>query len=372
MNCQDPFREVRIQSKEAKRQEEHQLAVVTETSRRSKLGTYAKRIGIFRSSRSISPIITAIALALAFGLPLFIGSSNQASLGQYVIYFIWITLAESWNLVGGYAGLINLGMVYFFALGSITTSVLLAAGFSFPICILASIAVGAIAALVLIPTFRLRSDYFAIATLVIPIVLKPIVEYAFSHSNFSWPSGLVISETLFYELGVGMTAATIFGIFFMMKSRIGMALRGVGDDEYASASVGVNILLFKTIALVVSGIIATVAGAYYLGYILAVNTSLFLNLTFSLYPIFMVIIGGIGTFEGPIVGALLFSAITYEVNSYLPSSNLEVLLFSLIIMVVAVLLPKGIVPTLSRYLARKRAVARADERKGAVKVEAPD
>lgn len=310
----------------------------------------------------MSPVITAIALALAFALPLFLGPSKQAYLGQYVIYFIWITLAESWNLVGGYAGLINLGMVYFFALGSITTSILLTAGFSFPFCIFASALVGVVSALVLIPTFRLRSDYFAIATLVIPIILKPMIEYAFHHSNFSWPATFVISETAFYEVGVGITAATIFGIFFMMKSRIGMALRGVGDDEYASASVGVNVLLFKTIALVVSGVIATIAGAYYLGYILAVNTSLFLDLTLSLYPIFMVIIGGVGTFEGPIVGALLFSAITYEVNSYFPSSNIEVLLFSLIIMAVAVLLPKGLVPSISRYFAKRRAAAKARSR----------
>jgi branched-chain amino acid transport system permease protein len=159
---------------------------------------------------------------------------------------------------------------------------------------------------------------------------------------------------MFYEFGVILTAVTIFGIYFMMKSRIGMALRGVGDDEYASATLGVNILLFKTIALVVSGVISAVAGSYYLSYILAVNSSIFLNLTFSLYPIFMVIIGGIGTFEGPIVGALLFSAITYEVNSYFPSSTIEVLIFSVVIMAVAVLLPKGLVPSIRRFVTLRR------------------
>ena len=140
-----------------------------------------------------------------------------------------------------------------------------------------------------------------------------------------------------------------------------MALRGVGDDGYASSTLGVNVFLFKTIALVGSGIITAIAGSYYLGYILAVNTSIFLNLTFSLYPIFMVIIGGIGTFEGPIIGALLFSGITYEVNTYFPSSDIEVLIFSIVIMAVAVLLPKGFAPSIKRFVSSMRRTAKQNK-----------
>jgi len=298
-------------------------------------------------------MVVGVGLALAFLYPFTLSANNQGSLGIFVIYFIWITLAESWNLVGGYAGLINLGLVSFFALGSVLTSVLLFAGVPFAACLFVSAIGGALFALVLTPTFRLRSDYFAIATLVIPIVLKPIVEYAFRGASFDWPSGLILNETLFYEIGVGLSAVTIFGIYFMMRSRIGMALRGVGDDEYAVAAVGVDVLRFKTVALLVSGIIASVTGSYYLGYILAVNSSIFLNLTFSLYPIFMVIIGGIGTFEGPILGAMLFSLITYEVNTYFPSSDIEVLIFSIVIMLVAVLLPKGLIPSIRRFIGQR-------------------
>jgi branched-chain amino acid transport system permease protein len=314
----------------------------------------AKRVGIFGSSRSISPIIVAIGLLLALLYPLVLGTSGVGYLGILEIYFIWIILAESWNLVGGYAGLINLGMVAFFGLGSVLTSIALVSGFPFGLAILVSALGGGIFALILTPTFRLRTDYFAIATLVIPIVLKPVVEYTQKHANYQWPSGLPINQLEFYEIGVVLTAVTIFGIYFMMRSRIGMALRAVGDDEQVSSTVGVNVLVFKMIALIVSGMIAAAAGSYYLSYILAVNTSIFLNLTFSLYPIFMVIIGGVGTFEGPIVGALLFSGITYEVNSYFPSSNIEVLIFSVVIMIVAVLLPKGLVPSIRRFFSGRR------------------
>src|SRR5579862_7633738 len=209
----------------------------------SRTRSFAKRIGIFSSSSSgstFSPIVVAVGLFVALVYPFFLGPSSEGVLGILVIYFIWIILAESWNLVGGYAGLINLGLVSFFGLGSVVTSVVLYAGFGLPIAILASALAGAVFALILTPTFRLRTDYFAIATLVIPIVLKPIVEYEAKHSNFEWPSGLVINGVTFYETGVILTIATVFGIYFMMKSRIGMALRVVGDDEYASATLEIG------------------------------------------------------------------------------------------------------------------------------------
>jgi len=271
-----------------------------------------------------------------------------------VIYLVWITLAESWNLLGGYAGLINLGIGAFFSMGCVVSSVLLNLGVSIIPAMLVAGLVGAILALALTPTFRLRSDYFAIGTLVIPFLLKPLVEYFAKKSNFDVPIGIVLNPTLFYYTGLGMCGITIFGILLLMRSRIGMALRGIGDDEYASSALGVNVLMFKTITLVVSGFIASVAGAYYLGIIGAVNTTIFDNLSFSLFPAFMVIIGGIGTFEGPILGAILFSAVSYGAVVYFQGTSFEVLVFSIMIMFVAVVLPKGIIPTLRKYISRRK------------------
>lgn len=318
----------------------------------SKISRRFGGLGIFKSSRNSSPLIALIIIVLAGFVPLTVGANNQSILFQYVIYLVWITLAESWNLIGGYANLINLGMGAFFGLGAIVTSVLLLAGMPFyPSMIIAGF-VGVALALALTPTFRLKSDYFAIGSLVVPFVLKPIVEYFAKKSSFDMPFGVTLNSTEFYYAGLLMTGFAIFGIFFMMRSRIGMALRSIGDDEVAAASAGVNVLRFKMIALIVSGFIASVAGSYYLGILAAVNTSIFDDLTFSLFPAFMVIIGGIGTFEGPIVGSLLFSAVSFGAVVYFQGTNFEVLVFSIMIMFVAVVLPKGIIPTL-RKLARR-------------------
>jgi branched-chain amino acid transport system permease protein len=311
-------------------------------------------LGLFKSSHNVSAWITLVGLLLAGVAPLLTGTGNESILSQYVIYLVWITLAESWNLIGGYAGLINLGIGAFFSMGCVVASVLVNAGMSFVPAMLLSGFVGAILALALTPTFRLRSDYFAIGSLVIPFLLKPLVEFVSRKSSFDVPTGFVLNPAFLYYVGLGMCGLTIFGILLLMRSRIGMGLRAIGDDEFASSALGVNVLVFKMITLVISGFIASVAGAYYLGIIGAVNTTIFDNLSFSLFPAFMVIIGGIGTFEGPVVGAILFSVVSYGAVVYFQGTSFEVLVFSIMIMVVAVVLPKGIIPTLRKYLSKRK------------------
>ncbi len=309
------------------------------------------RAGLITKTLPFSPIIVATGLVLMATYPFLLASNQFVVLDELTIYFMWIILAEGWNLVGGYARLLNLGFAAFFVLGSSVANFALISGASLPVALLVAGCSGAILGFVLIPTFRLRSDYFAIGTLVIPLILQPIIALEFG-SNYILPSGVTTSPLIRYYAGVIMTTAAIFGIFLLMRSRVGLALRAIGNDEQASSSLGVNIVVYKTIAVVVSGFIASVAGAYYLFLFGSVSSSSFEDLTLSLYPIFMVIIGGIGTFEGPIIGALIFSGIYYTGNTLFPGSTFDVPLFALIIMAVAVLLPLGIAPTLKKLFSK--------------------
>ena len=303
-----------------------------------------------RASSGISPVIVLVGILFAAAYPSAL-SGNFNSLLVYIPYFTWIILAESWNVAGGYAGLLNLGLVGSFALGAFITALAMSSGFSlFPSMIFGGVA-GIILAVVLIPTFRLRSDYFAIATLVVPFMLKPIIEAVFPTTSFTTPRSEALTPIELYYFGLVLAAISIFAVYVLMRSRAGMALRAIGENEIASSSLGVNILLYKTVAIVLSGFFAAVAGGFFFQYI-AIDSNLFLNLNYSLFPIFMVIIGGIGTFEGPIVGALLFSLISYALNNDFPGTTYDVLIFSLVIMIVAVLLPKGIVP-FARKLVRR-------------------
>lgn len=303
---------------------------------------------------SATPLVAVLVVLILFGLyPLSIPSRGQNLLAVYAIYFVWIMLAESWNLVGGYAGLLNLGLVAFFALGGVVEAIALLVGLSFILSILLAGLAGTILGVALVPTFRLRSYYFAMATLVTPLIVKPIVEFLTNRSGFDVPRNAIFDSFTLYYVGLVMTGLAIFIVYLLMQSRIGLALRAIGDGEVASSSIGINVLLYKTVALVVSGFLASVAGAYYLQIIGTVNTNLFENLSFSLFPIFMVIIGGSATFEGPIVGAIVFSFTNYYITTRFPSSTLDTLILSVLIMVVAVLMPKGIVSSIKGLLRRR-------------------
>lgn len=305
--------------------------------------------GLFVKSHNVSPIITLIGIVIVFLYANVIMRGNSNALLIYVPYLVWILLAESWNVAGGYAGLLNLGLVAFFGLGSVITGLSMVAGIPYSEALVLSGFSGALLAVAMIPTFRLKSDYFAIATLVLPFIIKPLAELIGRSSDYSTPAKYILSPLAYFNLGMFLVAATIFGIFFLIRSRVGIALRAVGDNEVASASLGVNVMLYKTAALVASGFIGAFAGGYFLQHF-SFSTISFEDLTYSLFPIFMVIVGGIGTFEGPIIGALIFSWISITLNTYFPGTAYAYLLFSIVIIVIAVLLPKGIVPSAIRAL----------------------
>jgi len=307
----------------------------------------------FGSKFAVPPLIVLAGLVAAGLYPLALPSSSLNALDVYAIYFVWIALAESWNLVGGYAGLLNLGLVAFFALGSVVGGLAFRSGQPVFVAIPLAGVAGALAALALTPTFRLRTYYFAMATLVVPLIFKPLVEYLTNTTIFVLPLSAISSPIYLYYTGLVLAALTIFGVYLLARSKVGVALRAVSDDELGSASIGINVPYYKTIALVASGFVAAAAGAYYLQVLGDVDTTLFLNLDFSLFPIFMVIIGGLATFEGPIIGAIVFSLISYWLTGALPGSTLDTFILSLLIIVVAVLLPKGILPSVRALLRRK-------------------
>ncbi len=311
----------------------------------------SRKVSVLRA-RNASQIVALIALVLAAMYPLALPPGGTRVLAVYAIYFMWISLAEAWNLVGGFAGLLNLGLSAFFALGGVVGAIVLSNGLPFVVSLLLAGVTGAGLGLALVPTFRLRSFYFAIATLVVPLIIKPIVEFLSNRADFVVPQNQILTATELYYAGLAIIGTTIFGIHVMMESRVGFALRALGDDETASSSLGINVLKYKSIALVVSGFVASMVGAYYLQIIGTVNTTLFEDLSFSLFPIFMVIIGGVGTFEGPVVGAIIFSVINYYLTSQFPGRTIDTFILSLMIIGVAVLLPKGLVPSFRRL--RKR------------------
>lgn len=270
------------------------------------------------------------------------GGFDLRVLGAFAIYFVWVTLAVSWNVAGGFAGLLNLGLVAFFGAGAVVGGVAMESGLPPAAAVLLSALAGALIAVCLTPTFRLKSFYFALGTFIVPYMVKPLVEVSSGAAVFRVPAAEILSPGELYYAGLGLAVFAVASVFLLMRSKAGFALRAIGNDEAASSAVGVNVNLYKAAALVVSGALASLAGVYYLEIAGTADTTIFQNLNFSLLPLFMVIIGGTGTLDGPVIGALIFSALSYFVTSQFPGSTLDVFVLSVAVIGVAMLRPRGL------------------------------
>ena len=189
--------------------------------------------------------------------------------------FMFVTLAQGWNLIGGFAGYPSFGNVVFFGLGGYTTAVLMAkAGAGFWITVPAAAAVGlGFAVLMGIPILRLKGHYFAIATLGVAEGMREVVinldgltggnkgitvPAVGTEATTSYPG-----NTGFYFYFLTLAVATVFMVWMVSRSRFGYALRAISQDEDAAAAAGINTTRAKIAAFALSGMVTALAGAIF-------------------------------------------------------------------------------------------------------------
>jgi branched-chain amino acid transport system permease protein len=265
--------------------------------------------------------IAAVVAALAAG-PWWL---SEAHLRDLVELFSLLAIAQMWNLLAGYAGLVSIGQQAFIGLGAYA---LFAFGDKRGVHPFVAVALaGLVCALISIPTaavaFRLRGGYFAIGTWVIAEVYRLLA------INMQWVGGgdgtLLFSAaridrelrahgTYFWALGLGV--ASVLGSWLLLRSRLGLALAAIRDEETAARSVGVSVLRAKVIVWVLAALGCGLAGAVYHLNLLRVQPDAAFTVNWSAYMIFIVVIGGIGTIEGPIVGTIVFFALQQELSQY--------------------------------------------------------
>jgi branched-chain amino acid transport system permease protein len=272
--------------------------------------------------RVVRPLVLlATTVALALG-PWWL---SEASTRNLVEFFCLLAIAQMWNLLAGFAGLVSIGQQAFVGFGAYALYGLADRAGLHPFFAVAL--AGLAAAAVSIPTaalaFRLRGGYFAIGTWVIAEV------YHLLAVNMQWVGGgdgtLLLSAaqidrtfrahgTYFWALGIGV--GSVVGSYALLRSRLGLALTAIRDEETAARSAGVDVLRAKVIVWVIAAFGCGLAGAVYHLNILRVQPDAAFTVNWSAYMIFIVVIGGIGTVEGPIVGAVVFFALQQKLSGY--------------------------------------------------------
>ena len=250
-------------------------------------------------------ILIPLAVLLAF-VPMVI--KKDSTINLIIVIYLYITLASSWNILGGYTGQTSLGHAAFFGLGSLATRLLWIKGFPLFASILAGAGLAvALAALIGAPAFKLKGVYFAIGTLALGQILNITVG-----NIFPTVAGLPVEALTAYNLTpryylmLGLAALTILVAYLLTSSRIGLGMMAVREEEDAAESLGVSALKHKLIALLVSAFLAGLAGGAFAYYHVSYYYQYPFTPIWSFDSLTMVFIGGQGTIIGPIVGAVFF------------------------------------------------------------------
>lgn len=285
-------------------------------------------------------IVSLLLIALLCVLPLLIEKDSVTNI--IVLVFIFIAMASSWNILGGYTGQTSLGHAAFFGLGSLATRMLWIKGFPLFASILAGggLAV-AFAALIGIPAFKLKGVYFAIGTLALAQILNITVGNVFPNI-----AGLPVEQLVAYELisryylSLGLAVTTVLVAYFLTTSRIGLGMMAVREEEDAAESLGVSALKHKLIALLVSAFLAGLAGGVFAYYHVSYYYQFPFTPVWSFDTLTMVYIGGQGTIIGPIIGAVFFvlvrELLVLNVGEY------HLIVFGVLFILVVLFLPGGL------------------------------
>jgi branched-chain amino acid transport system permease protein len=228
--------------------------------------------------------------------------------------FIYVLLAVMWNLLAGYAGLVSVGQQAFFGVGGYLALRLVDAGMT-PYLALVVGAVGA--GLVAIPisffALRLKGGEFAIAMWVIAEVLRIVVMFDPLVQGETGTSLLALNaldpdlrRNLTYWLGLGSLALMLVATYWLLRSRIGAAAQAIRDDEEAAASIGIDVMRVKQIIFVLAAFGCALAGTIWLASAITFLPRTNFGVQWTVFMLFMVLVGGLRTFEGPIIGAVIF------------------------------------------------------------------
>ncbi|WP_426392712.1 branched-chain amino acid ABC transporter permease [Variovorax sp. R-27] len=301
-------------------------------------------------------IEAAVVFALIALLPLLV--KNAYLRNVIVLTLMYAALAQSWNILGGYCGQISLGHALYFGVGAYAVSKLYVSYGVLPW--FGMLAGGGLAVLLALAlgygTFRLKGHYFSIATLVIAEMGLLIVhnwDWLGGATGIQWPFGpdswatlqFARDKTPYIFFALGLLVVTWLLTFFIEGSKWGYWWRAVKDHPEAAESLGVTVFRSKMAAAALSAFFTAIGGGFYAAFVSYVDPDSVMHFRFSLLMVLPVVLGGIGTLWGPILGAAILVPLSEFTRSYVGGSGggLDLMLYGGLVMAVALLKPEGLI-----------------------------
>ena len=312
--------------------------------------------------RIVLPVLCILALIV---VPVIF--RNPAFLQLMVLVLLYAYLTSSWNLVGGFAGVLPLGHTLFAGVGAYTSTLLF---IEFGLTPWIGMFVGALLAMVAgiligLPTLKLRGAYFALSSIAFLEGMRVVTENTKVVFGFkiNGPQGLLLplkgnslyyfqfdNKIWYYYVILIMTAIVLYITYKVSVSRLGYYLMAGGEDKEAAEALGVNVFRCKMIAMMMSTFLTAFGGTFYAQLVRYIYPRGIMNLEFAFEIAFIAIVGGRGTIAGPILGSFLLVPVAELTRIYLGGSYLGIHLamYGLVLMLVMIFQPRGITEPLTK------------------------
>lgn len=316
-----------------------------------------------RLRRAGGPVLALLIIVVAsvWGL----GPGTVATVRIVTIVLMYAALAQGWNLLGGYAGYVNFGTVIFFGIGAYTTAITASTWHLNPLVTapLAGLASAIVAAVIGIPTLRLRGGYFAIATFVLTLAVQalalilPITNGSQGKFVPSINMSLDRATRLFFVLFLGLTVLATLICWLVEHTRWQAALVAIREDEDAAEVLGVPTVRLKSTALVIGSVIAGVAGSFYAIQLFYIEPTGTFDFNVSLAVVVAAVIGGAGRWFGPLIGAVITQLLAQELFVHIQGVYNQ-LSYGALLVVVVLVAPRGLASLIRPPAGRRPAGSR--------------
>ena len=300
-------------------------------------------------------IIIVLAVLPIIGLP-------QQWLIYIRLFCIYLAIANMWNLLCGYSGLISLCQPAFIGLAGYTMIMLAWIGIPIYVGMIAGAIVAAIFALLIsVPVFRLRGIYFAIGTLVVPEALKYVFllwkpvggKLQGGGAGYVLKGAGEFSTVDVYWLALAIGLASIFLMWFILRSKLGLGLAAIRDNDTTAASSGINVFRLKLLTFIIGAIVTGIAGAiFYISQAAIEPTSAF-NIKWTMICILAAVIGGLRTQTGPIIGTIIVVFLHFALARY---AGYSLIIQGVILVGVMLAAPSGIMGVINKTRAYRSLV----------------
>jgi len=301
--------------------------------------------------------IPLIAVAIVLALLPVIGTPRAWLLYLY-LFFIYLAMANMWNLLAGYGGLISLCQPAFIGLAGYTLAIFVWIGLPLYLSLVAGAVIAAIfAMLISLPVFRLRGIYFAIGTIIVPEILRifflmwrPVGGVLYGKgAGYAVKGATAVSAMETYWLALVIGAVSVLLIRFLLRSNMGLGLSAIRDNDRTAACCGINVFKLKLSIFVISAFVTGLAGAaFYISQGFIEPTSAF-NVRWTMILMLATVIGGISIEEGPVLGSIIVVILHFLLARY---SGASLLIQGVILVAIMLLAPQGIMGSIRRL--RKR------------------